>query len=225
VFSQLLFRRRLLLVEPRYTHTAASAGVKMLVSMCFCVRWTSLGLPLLVVLALDVSGAAAPDGLVPSDNGITPRQLCGLRTCDLRTHYCDEVIGDCARCEDDCHPARIGGDDRATEDCQRICRWYYRFQRLQHKESPHETQVSSDDVAAAAAADGDKRQIGQMSRAELRMIIEMELQKSQTPSCLEKTFVILICFCVILLVARCWSCAGANQGQLKPRFVVEENLP
>lgn len=122
-----MFSQRLLHVEPLPTlssYCSINRGVVKM-SASASIRWghrcTYLGLPLLVVLALDMSGTIALDGPVPSDKGITLRQPCGLRTCDLRTHYCDEVIGDCARCDDDCHPGRIGGDARATEDCQRIC--------------------------------------------------------------------------------------------------------
>lgn len=229
VFSNPLSSKRLLRVEPTSAFSNCCSinrgKMKMFASasMGWDVRHTYLGLSLVVVLAMGTSGAHAPHGLVPSDRGITLRQPCGLRTCDLRTHYCDDVIGDCARCDDDCHPARIGGDAKATEDCQRICQWYYLTQKLEYREKASPQTLFPSD-AALNDDDYDDRKIGQMSRAELRIFIEMELLKSKTPSCLENAFVIFICFCGVLLVARCWLHAFANQGHLKPRFIVEENL-
>jgi hypothetical protein len=51
----------------------------------------------------------------------TLRVTCGLYTCDLRTHYCDPIIDSCARCDDDCHPARIRGNQAAIDECHTKC--------------------------------------------------------------------------------------------------------
>ena len=55
-------------------------------------------------------------------DGLSLSVSCGLRTCDLRTHYCDHVINNCARCDDDCHSGRISGNQDAVEYCQRVCK-------------------------------------------------------------------------------------------------------
>jgi hypothetical protein len=88
-----------------------------------------------LVLWATVCGQTA-DGLALAPNkskrGSTRRSVdsdnhrlqvtCGFRICDLRTHYCDAVINNCARCDDDCHPARINGDPDAIAECQRNCK-------------------------------------------------------------------------------------------------------
>jgi len=55
--------------------------------------------------------------VVGSENSVR----CGLWTCDLRSHYCDPIINGCARCDDDCHPARIHGNKAAEDECRRNC--------------------------------------------------------------------------------------------------------
>jgi hypothetical protein len=69
----------------------------------------------------------------PDVSPVTPSPVyapfvrCGPAVCDLRVQFCDEVIKSCARCDDDCHPARITGDVKAVEDCKQKCGWFYVF--------------------------------------------------------------------------------------------------
>lgn len=62
------------------------------------------------------------NGQEEPDRRLRHRRPCGARrTCDLRSQYCDDVLGECASCADDCHPGRIRGDAVATNECRVIC--------------------------------------------------------------------------------------------------------
>lgn len=198
----------------------------------FCFNGVSHCVVLIVCFWL--SGSAARGHLEEDPSGDPDaeadvlRQPCGTyRTCDLRSQHCDEVVGECADCADDCHPGRIQGDALATNECRVICELYYKH--LATKNRLHDRGVvaadddddDGDDVVARTINnnDDDGSRVGQMSRRELHLLIELELLKMQSTVSTETIFCAMIL--TLLIIGFVWVRSFANSGQMKNRFLTD----
>lgn len=114
-------------------------------------------------------------------------ERCGShRTCDRRNSYCDPVIGECARCDDDCNPARLDGDDVAAARCMRKCALWYRLQKKSQKTEAHKAGESSSSTGE------------QSSESKLHQVLMIMIASATVviaASLLTIVAVILVCAC------------------------------
>jgi len=162
---------------------------------------SSLMLLLLMTTGIShVQTASPPRNAIDSENKVQ----CGLWTCDLRSHYCDPVIDGCARCDDDCHPARINGNRAAIEECQRNCAVYYKLSAIDSSSSTTSLPSSKNDAAAASPSDQAQNDVP--TTGELRILIVLIVIIAVSISCLAITA------CILVSVTLCRKCQRWRKG-------------
>jgi len=123
---------------------------------------------------------------------------CGLWTCDLRQYYCDPVINGCARCDDDCHPARINGNRAAVEECQKNCAVYYKFSAIDRSLSTTSSPLGSSYAAVSSPTDQVQSDVTVMD--DRRVLITLLVVIAVSTSC------IAIAACIFVCVNLCRKC-------------------